>query len=419
MRVAIVGSGVSGLYTAYRLANRFDVTVFEANNRVGGHANTVTVEDEGNSIGVDTGFIVHNDRNYPLLTAMFNELDVPTQASEMSFSVVDTERNINYRATNLKTIFAHKPNIAKPAVWKMLAEILRFNRLAQRELAAGELQPESTSEFCRRNKFSSDFVELYLIPLGASIWSADPSTYMDFPINTLLRFLDNHGLVSLGDRPNWRTVSGGSQVYVDRLITHLHAGGTKILTNSSVEVVKRAQDRVEITASGTSHSFDAAVIACHSDQALAMLERPTDLEKQTLGNISYISNTATLHTDRSLMPPNRTQWASWNYLREPASTLPRLTYDMNILQRLKTKRNYFVSLNSQAAINPNTILYQTQYQHPVFDLGSQQARLQHSEMLKQGTKSRTFFAGAYWHYGFHEDGALSGSQAADAVMSLT
>lgn len=412
MRVAIVGSGISGLYAAYSLSARYDVTLFEAASRIGGHANTVTVDDGEESVGIDTGFIVHNDRNYPLLTSMFEELGVPTQASEMSFSVTDHERNIFYRATNPRTIFAHRPNLINRKIWKMLAEILRFNRLAQAELNKHDSLNLSTAEFCHRHKFSNDFVELYLVPLGASIWSADPRTYMDFPISTLLKFLDNHGLVSLGNRPNWRTVTGGSRVYVDLLVQRLKANGTKILTSSPVDLVQRSASEVTIGSHNTKHTFDACILACHSDQSLALLEKPTDLEKQTLGNISYIRNTATLHTDRSLMPPKRIQWASWNYLRDDNATSARLTYDMNTLQRLNTKRNYFVSLNCEQSINPNSVIYQCDYQHPVFDLGSHQARASYEKLLAQGSQTRTYFAGAYWHYGFHEDGALSGSQAA-------
>ncbi len=412
MRVAIVGSGISGLYAAYRLSVTYDVTIFEASERIGGHSNTVQVDDNGTKIGIDTGFIVHNDRNYPLLTKMFEDLGVPTQESEMSFSVTDHDNNIFYRATSPKTIFAHRPNIANPKVWKMLAEILRFNRLAKAELAKQEMWQGSTSEFCRHHKFSKNFIDLYLVPLGASIWSADPSTYMDFPISTLLRFLDNHGLVSLGDRPTWRTVTGGSKVYIDLLVERLKVNGTKILTNSPVNKVQRSKSQVVIQAQNTHHNFDACVIACHSDQALALLEEPTDLEKHTLGNIAYIKNTATLHTDRTLMPPKRSQWASWNYLSDETATQARLTYDMNNLQRLSTKRNYFVSLNCDDYINPNSILYQCDYQHPVFDLGSHRARSSYEDLLRQGSDTRTYFAGAYWHYGFHEDGALSGSQAA-------
>ena len=409
-RVAIVGSGVAGLVCAHALGPHHDVTVFEADSRLGGHANTVDVDDpEVGTIGVDTGFIVHNDRNYPNLVRLFAELGVETLNTEMSFGVIDRDsasptHGLAYRATSPNTLFADRRNLVRPAMWRMLVDIGRFFRASRTFLA----DPDPTltlAEFLRVGGYSRDFVELHLLPMGAAVWSAAPATFEEFPAANLLRFLDNHGLLGVRDRPQWRTVVGGSRAYVDAIADRFPG---RVELNSPVLSIERTYSPLGpvrvVTAHGGEH-FDRVVVAVHSDQALRLLAQPTSAEQSILGAIGYQSNRATLHTDTSLLPPNRRAWAAWNYERRgPDQESATLTYDLTALQHLPGGRRYLVSLNSEAAVDPAHVLASIEYAHPVFDRGAIAAQARRAEISGEG---HIHYCGAYWGYGFHEDGAAS------------
>ena len=419
MRIAIIGSGIAGLTCAHVLGPAHDVTLFEADDRLGGHSNTVTVTDpEVGEIGVDTGFIVHNDRNYPNLVRLFDELGVPVQDTEMSFGVTDRTTGFTYRATNPATLFADKRNLIRVDMWRMLADIVRFYRAGNRLLDAADAQDssvdlqQSIGEFLRVGRYSTAFRDLHLIPMGSSVWSADPATFDEFPAVSLLRFLKNHGLLSVGNRPQWRTVTGGSREYVRRVADRF-AGEIRLAT--PVHSVVRSDGGVVVTSSAGTERFDRAVFACHSDQALALLADPSPDEKEILGAIRYQPNRATLHTDVSVLSPFRAAWAAWNYDRplpgEPSGR-STLTYDMTDLQRLAGARRYLVSLNSEHRIDPATIIAQFDYAHPVFDGPAMTAQTRFDEI--DGVNA-THFCGAYWGYGFHEDGMASGLRVCERI----
>lgn len=394
-----------------------DVTVFEADGRLGGHANTVTVDDPvAGPLSVDTGFIVHNDRNYPNLTRLLAELSTPVQDTEMSFSV--TDRNFEgkgaaftYRATNLQTMFADRRNLTRPAMWRMLADIVRFHRAANRFLELHDANPDSVDatasldDFLTAGRYSPAFVNLHLVPMGASVWSADPSTFGAFPAISLFLFLRNHGLLSFRNRPQWRTIVGGSRAYVDAIVDRFT--GTVRMETPVLGVIRDGECAVVRTASGNER-FDKVILACHSDQALTMLDDATVAEKDILGAIEYQPNVATLHTDTSVLSPLRKVWAAWNYeCPQPGldpEELTTLTYDMTRLQHLPGARRYLVSLNSDHRIDPDSALASFNYSHPVFNAAAIEAQGRFEEI--DGIRA-THFCGAYWGHGFHEDGIAS------------
>lgn len=413
MRIAIVGTGISGLMAAHRLHPRHDITVFEADDRIGGHVRTVDVETDGTCVSVDTGFIVANEATYPNLFALFDELGVATQPSEMSFSVSDQAAGIEYRASRISTIYAQPRNFLRPGFQRMLIDILRFNR-ALAKVADSEMEDpsESLAEFVARAKYSDAFVERFLVPLGASIWSADPTTFLDFPVTTYARFMANHGLTSVRSHPQWRTVSGGSRTYVDALVapfTH------RIRFATPVDKVTRLPGarEVELVSSAGTARFDRVVLATHSDQALALLSDPSDAEAEILGGIAYQSNVATLHRDERFLPRHRRARASWNFhVGEGDGHTATVTYWMNLLQSLPASSPLLVTLNRSGDIDPSAVIEHIEYHHPVFDEAAIRAQRRRHEI--QGVDG-TYFAGAYWGNGFHEDGLVS---ALDAVASL-
>jgi predicted NAD/FAD-binding protein len=416
MRIAIVGSGIAGLSCAHVLGPTHEVVLYEADERLGGHANTVTVDDpEAGPIGVDTGFIVHNQRNYPNLTRLFGELGVALQETEMSFSVTDRDYRgrgdlFTYRATSLGTLFADRRNLTRPAMWRMLYDISRFYRNANQLLEEADDEPGAHADttlagFLSAGRYSSVFVEQHMIPLGAAVWSADPASFDAYPAVTLFRFLANHGLLGLRDRPQWLTVVGGSRHYVDALTERFRG---EIRLGTPVLGLRRDDTGVTLRTASGEERHDEVVLACHSDQALALLDDASADEKEVLGSIGYQPNKATLHTDTSVLSPNRSVWGAWNYERPRPGIDPQgvatVTYDLTNLQRLEGSRRYLVSLNSDHRIDPDQVIASFDYSHPVFDTEAVAAQQRFDDI--DGV-IRTHFCGAYWGYGFHEDGISS------------
>jgi uncharacterized protein len=412
MRIAIIGSGISGLTAARRLCRDHDVTVFEANDYIGGHTNTVDVELDGSQWAVDTGFIVFNDRTYPNFIALMNELGVESQPSDMGFSVRCDRSGLEYCGSSLNQLFAQRRNLVRPGFWRMLRDILRFNREA-RELLEGREDTLELGDYLAREGYSRQFIEQYIVPMGAAIWSTDPQTMLSFPARYFVDFFNNHGLLSVSDHPQWRVIKGGSRSYIGPLTApfadriHLNAPVMRVHRNSSgVELVLRDGHRTW---------FDGVVFACHSDQALAMLAQPSDAERAILGAIPYQANRAVLHTDERLLPRRRAAWAAWNY-HIPAETLSTVsvTYNMNILQTLDADRQFLLTLNPARDIDPGKVLKEIVYQHPVYTPEGVAAQRRRAELMGA---NRSFYCGAWWSYGFHEDGVKSGLVAAAAVQA--
>lgn len=415
MRIAIIGSGISGLTAAHHLHQRHDLTVFEADERVGGHANTRTIHLDDGDFDVDTGFIVYNQRNYPVFTRLLSELRVPTQPSDMSLAIRD-ERNGLEWGTNTSRLFSQRRNLANPGFVSMVAEVLRWNRLGQQVLAGtvdvDELTPVGDVLAARR--FSTRFFEWYLVPLAAAIWSADPSTVDRFPIGSFCRFLHNHGMLSLGERPAWRTVTGGSRTYVAALTAPF---AHHIRTSTPVRSVVRTGEGIEVrTAKGDApETFDRVVLATHSDQALRLLDDADPVEKDVAGAVRYQPNVATLHTDRRMLPERERTWASWNVqVRSGEARQLTMTYHMNRLQGLASRHQICVTLNRHEDIDPSLVHARIDYDHPVFDAEAIVAQRRRGELQGRGG---LYWAGAWWGYGFHEDGARSGAEVAGLIES--
>jgi predicted NAD/FAD-binding protein len=394
MRVAIVGTGVSGLVCAHLLSRSHD--------RPGGHAHTVTVDLEDGSHDVDTGFLVYNKRNYPGLIKLFADLGVTTKPSDMSFGVSDEVSGLEWKGSSFDTVFAQRRNLVRPAFLRMLSDIVRFNRLATGLLDAPHDTAVSLGDLLDRGRWSSQFLNWYLVPMGSSIWSADPSTFLEMPAVTFARFFANHGLLEYGNQPDWRTVDGGSKRYVDAILQPL---GSSVRLDDPVTKITRGEDEVEVhTVHGPEH-FDQIVVATHSDQALELLSDPTPVEREVLGTIAYQPNRATLHTDVSLLPANRKAWASWNYHRLPDQPgQATLTYRLRSLQGIESAEELLITLNRDDAIDPAKVLRTFDYAHPVYDVAAIAAQQRQEEI--NGVQ-RTWFCGAYWGYGFHEDGVES------------
>jgi predicted NAD/FAD-binding protein len=402
MRIAVVGSGISGMVAAYHLSRTHDVTVFEAGAHIGGHTHTVDVELEGREYAVDTGFIVFNDWTYPNFIRLLTELDVPWQPSNMSFSVRCERSGLEYNGTSINSLFAQRRNLARPSFLRMVADILRFNARAPRLLHPGA--PDLTlSQYLEREGYSRYFVDHYIVPMGAAIWSSRPVDMLNFPARFFVEFFANHGFLSVDKRPTWRVIRGGSREYVKRL-TAPYAAGLRL--NTPVASVLRQPQRVVVRLkNGTVESFDQVFIACHSDQALKLLSDPSHEEAAILGAMPYQANEALLHTDVSLMPRRPLAWAAWNY-HLPIEQYGRVTvtYNMNMLQSLNAPATFLLTLNRGADVDPGKVLGRFVYHHPVFTAAAVAAQTRWSEI--NGMR-RTYYCGAYWGYGFHEDGVKS------------
>ncbi|HVM65679.1 MAG TPA: FAD-dependent oxidoreductase [Acidimicrobiales bacterium] len=406
MRIAIIGSGVSGLVCAHLLDPRHAVTLFESGDRPGGHTNTVEIEVGGDIHHVDTGFIVYNERTYPAFTALLRHLGVATKASDMSFSVSDERTGLEWRGTSPSTVFAQRRNLANPAFQRMLLDVTRFNRAARRLAADPRSRRGLTlGEFLARGRWSPQLVDWYLVPLGSAIWSADPASFTAIPAATFARFFDNHGLLRLGDQPRWRTVEGGAARYIDAILGRF--GGHLRVGTGVEKVVRRPADgTVELlTTDGGLEAFDHVVVATHSDQALRLLADATPAEREVLGAIRYQPNQVTLHTDARLMPRNRRAWASWNYHRMATDRREAtVTYNLNLLQGIESRLPILETLNRAEDIDPRSVLATFEYAHPVLDAAADGAQRRRDDV---SGRAGTSYAGAYWGYGFHEDGVQS------------
>jgi predicted NAD/FAD-binding protein len=414
-RIAIIGSGIAGLSAAHVLHATHEITLFEADHRVGGHSNTVAVHEAGQTLGIDTGFIVYNARNYPAFSAMLQGLGVATQPSEMSFSVSSLVSGLEYGTTSVNTLLARRSNFFRPSFARMVADIPRFNRAARRLIESSDITT-SLNDFLIEGRYSRPFVDDYLIPLGASIWSADPQRFTEFPVAPLARFLYRHGLLSPGAKPQWRTVSGGSGEYVRRLTRPWR---DRIRTGCAVRRVDRDDEGIVIH-NGThpdGERFDKVVLATHADVSLALLGNPTRAEVSLLSAFGYRRNRTTLHTDRTLLPRRRRAWASWNYRRVAADQqVPTLTYYANRLQSLHSTIDYCITLNADEVIDPGNIIVSYDYAHPVFDSAALQAQRRRDEI---DGRLNTHYAGAYWGYGFHEDAVQSALTTTKLLLART
>ena len=402
MRIAIIGSGIAGNVLAHHLYKQHDITIFEANSHSGGHTHTHGIDIDGQNINVDTGFIVFNDRTYPQFNALIDELKVPWQPSHMSFSVRNEATGLEYNGTTINSLFAQRSNFFKPQFYGMINDILRFNKESLSLLENGD--EISLGDYLTQNNYKQLFINNYIVPMGAAIWSTDASKMMLFPARFLVRFFHHHGMLTVNNRPQWRTIVGGSARYVKKLTAPFL---DKIKLNTPIVQVKRSQSGVTVKPQyDAEQHFDYVFFACHSDQALRMLGADASTaERDILGAIPYQQNNIYLHQDRSLLPKRKLAWAAWNYHVTPTiSDKVLVTYNMNILQNIQSVEPILVTLNHTDMINPAKVIKRLSYMHPVYTIAGAAAQARHAEISGQ---NHTGFAGAYWRNGFHEDGVAS------------
>jgi len=417
-RIGVIGSGIAGMGAAWQLRNLADITLIERDKRPGGHTNTVTVEEDGREIPIDTGFIVFNHVTYPNLVRLFEELGVETKPSEMSFSVQHLPSGLEYNGMGLDKLFAQRRNILNPRFHALVFQILRFFRVARALLEKPDSLHCTVADFVRQHRLGVDFLNLYLIPMSSAVWSTDPRQMLDFPALSLIRFFQNHGFLGISTHHPWFTVSGGSRSYRDKLLSHLQPvqlpAKAVAVHESTTSVTVRIED-------GTVREFDRVIIAAHADEALAMLASPDQDQARLLGAFGYQKNTATLHTDHSVMPIIRHAWASWNYrVSQNAHGDREATthYWMNALQGVSQKRDYFVSVNGADKIRTESILYQTDYDHPVYTLRAMEAQRDLPSLNTRSPRQRIFFCGSYFRHGFHEDAYSSAVDLAAVLRPL-
>jgi len=405
MRIGIIGTGVSGLVCAYLLHTIADVVVFESADRLGGHTNTIDVKEGAKTLAVDTGFIVFNDRTYPNFIRLLDQLGVESQPSTMSFSVTCDRTGLEYNGTSINALFAQRSNLLNLSFLRMVWDLMRFNREAL-EVLNDKHQGHHLNlrEYLATKNYSRAMIDQYLVPIGASIWSANPRLFDQIPASYFVAFLRNHGMMSMNDRPIWRVIKGGSRQYVEKLIRPFAAS---IRKTTHITRIRRDPERVVVMdRSGHTESFDHVIVASHSDQALAMLADPSDAEREVLGAIPYQGNPTVLHTHQGVLPRKRRAWAAWNYHlpKERTEAVP-ITYNMNILQNLEARETYCTTLNRGADIPSERVVQSLHYDHPIYTQASVAAQKRWEEI--NGIR-RTWFAGAYWGFGFHEDGVKSG-----------
>ena len=407
--IAIVGSGVSGLTAAYLLSKKHNVTVFEKNDRIGGHTATVDIEKNGEEFAIDTGFIVFNDKTYPNFLALLSEIGIGKQATEMSFSVHNCQTGLEYNGHNLNTLFAQRRNVFRPKFWMLVKDILRFNKLCKGIFETQSYQSGLTLGcFLSQNNFSDYFAEHYILPMGAAIWSSSLAQMEDFEFRFFVQFFHNHGLLNIADRPQWYVIPNGSRSYLAPLCQPFK---NNIRLNANISGISRENGKVLLEFNhADSEIFDEVVIACHSDEALALLNDASFEESSILSAMPYSENSVVLHTDKKLLPQREKAWASWNYqLSQDRNKAASVTYNMNILQGIKSQHTFCVTLNQKDDIDPNSILREFTYHHPIFSAQSISAQKQRNKICGM---NQTHFAGAYWHNGFHEDGVRSAVEVA-------
>ena len=409
MRIAIIGSGIAGLASAWLLSRQHDVVLFEAESRLGGHTHTHAVTLQGREYAIDSGFIVHNPAHYPLLTRMFRELGVATQGTTMSFSVRNEASGLEYNATTLDTLFCQRRNLLSPRFWGMLHDLTRFYREAPALLEVAGEGP-TLGDYLADGRYGAAFRDEHLVPMASALWSSPSAQVLAFPAKYLVQFMANHQMLQVSDRPEWRVVTGGSSRYIEAM---QRAWQAEVRLSSPVRAVRRTAQQVLVSTDAGEESFDQVVLACHSDQALRLLADATEAEWSVLGQIPYQANDTVLHTDARLLPRNRRAWAAWNALipRDPANACT-VSYSMNLLQGVESPEPFVVTLNRTDAIDPAKILARMQYHHPVYTHASVAAQARKGEI--QG-RHRTWFAGAYWGWGFHEDGMRSAVEVANAL----
>ena len=416
MKIAVIGAGISGLTAAYYLSRYHQVSVFESSAKIGGHTATVDIDYNGQQFAIDSGFIVFNDWTYPNFIELMDELSVDSKPTEMSFSVRCENTGIEYGGNNLNTMFAQRRNLFRPSFHKMIKDILRFNREAIRDLDAGNISETITlNEYLKANNYGEAFIYQYILPMGCAIWSASTDKMVDFPLLFFVQFFKNHGLLSVNNRPQWRVIKGGSGSYLGPLTSSFK---DSIFTNCNIKRIRRLGDSVELVmADDEVMVYDQVVLACHSDQALALLSDATRAEQQALSAIPYQQNDVVLHTDENLLPRRRIAWSSWNYrLFDRFQARAVLTYNMNILQGIQSDTTFCVTLNATEAIDESKIIKQFSYSHPVFSLDSVVAA---KKIESINGSNHTWFAGAYLGNGFHEDGVVSGRHVATLINRLS
>lgn len=403
MRIAIIGGGISGMTAAYLLSEDHDVILFEANDYIGGHTHTHDIALDGKDYAVDTGFIVFNQKTYPNFVALMHRLGVSWRDSDMSFSVKCARTGLEFSPSSLGSMFAQRRNLFRPAFYRMILDALRFRREAVELFESDRFYAQTLDHYLKAKRYSQWFIDYFIVPMGSAIWSADPDQFRNFPARYFAEFFHSHGFLEIKEQPQWLVIEGGSKQYVEPLTRPYR---DKIRLNAPVRKVLRQDDHVVVEAEGSAtEAFDAVVIATHSDQALNLLGDPSKAEEEILGAIGYQKNETVLHTDATLLPAKRTAWAAWNY-HIPAAPLGRVavTYHMNTLQGLSSKRAVCVTLNMTDAIDPDKIIKRLIYHHPVYSPRSLAARRRYDEI---NGRNRTYFCGAYWFYGFHEDGVRS------------
>jgi len=403
-RLAIIGTGVAGLGCAHFLHQHFDLTIFEQNDYAGGHTNTVTVNEGGRELPVDTGFMVFNYVTYPLLSRLFKELDVATKPTSMSFSVSHLQSGIEYNGTSLNHLFGQRRNLISLRFWRFILQINRFNAEAVAALNEARFARMTLREYVEARGYGEDFLNLYIIPMGSAVWSTPPELMLEFPALTLIHFWHNHGFLGLNTRHPWRTVTDGARSYVKKLTAPFKE---RIRLGAPVIRVERDAEGVKVLPrDGGAEVFDKVIFASHADQTLRMLARPTDLENELLGCFKYQPNIATLHTDESFMPRSKMCWASWNYRIKPTAgggIEPSTHYWMNSLQGVSDKTNYFVAINAADEIAPDKVLKRINYEHPLFDLAAIDAQKRLPDLNRLAPDQSTYFCGSYFRHGFHED----------------
>lgn len=412
MRIAVIGSGISGMSAAYYLSENHEVTLFEAGNRLGGHTATIDVKEGTKSIAIDTGFIVFNDWTYPGFIALLDELGVESQPTQMSFSVSDSESGIEYAGTNLNTLFGRRKNLFSFKHLKMLKEIVTFNKQVEAHLAQMPNADQiNLGQYLENYAYSEAFKNLYIVPMGSAIWSSKQSDMLKMPLSFFVKFFRNHGLLNLKDRPQWRVIKGGSSAYIEPLIEPYK---DRIRLNTPVYGVDRniTGSYVTLKTKEGLEAFDHVVFACHSNQALACLKDANALEKEILQAIPYSNNEVVLHTDKSVLPKTKRCWSSWNVSLDEKNENPCLSYNMNILQGIESDQTYCVTLNQTEAIEPAKVIGVYNYEHPVFTSKGVAAQSRWDEINGQ---TNTWFCGAYWRNGFHEDGVWSARRVSDML----